>query len=235
MVDIEHDALRALIEDAAVLAAQIVEAAPDDVGEGQDARGDLQQVGQQLLPVDFGQAQAAQQRVVMGQQTLDLGLQDGLVGQIAHTDRAARHLVLIGRADAATRGADLRPARGFLAGAIDQAMQRQDQRGVLGDLQHLRRDGDAQALDAGDLVHQRPGIDHHAIADNGHFTAHDARGQQRQLVDLAVDHQRMAGIVAALETHHHIGALGQPIDDLAFAFIAPLGADHRYITHAKSP
>src|SRR5258705_8891480 len=41
----------------------------------------------------------------------------------------------------------------------------------------------------------------------------------------------MAGIVAALEPHHHIGARGQPVDDLSFAFVAPLGADHCNIGH----
>ena len=41
----------------------------------------------------------------------------------------------------------------------------------------------------------------------------------------------MARIVAALEAHNRIGAAGEPIDNLAFAFIAPLGADYCYISH----
>ena len=45
----------------------------------------------------------------------------------------------------------------------------------------------------------------------------------------------MAGIMAALEAHHDIGALGQPIDDLALAFVAPLGADDHDIGHGLSP
>src|SRR2546423_3827025 len=35
----------------------------------------------------------------------------------------------------------------------------------------------------------------------------------------------MAGVVTALIAHDNIEALGQQIDDLAFAFIAPLGAN----------
>src|SRR5437764_1155391 len=35
----------------------------------------------------------------------------------------------------------------------------------------------------------------------------------------------MAGVVTTLIAHDNIEALGQQIDDLAFAFIAPLGAD----------
>jgi hypothetical protein len=40
-----------------------------------------------------------------------------------------------------------------------------------------------------------------------------------------VDHQRMTGIVPALEADDRGGPVGQQIDDLAFSFITPLGAD----------
>ena len=42
---------------------------------------------------------------------------------------------------------------------------------------------------------------------------------------LAADDQRVAGVVPALEARDRGGALGEQVDDLAFAFIAPLGAD----------
>jgi len=42
---------------------------------------------------------------------------------------------------------------------------------------------------------------------------------------LALDDQRMAGVMAALETDDARCMIGQPVDDLTFAFIAPLGAD----------
>src|SRR3546814_4405953 len=41
-------------------------------------------------------------------------------------------------------------------------------------------------------------------------------------------------ILPALKTHDAIGALGQPIDDLAFALIAPLGADNCYVSQVLS-
>jgi hypothetical protein len=41
----------------------------------------------------------------------------------------------------------------------------------------------------------------------------------------------VASIMAALKAHNDIGAAGEPIDDLAFALIAPLGTDHCYICH----
>jgi hypothetical protein len=33
----------------------------------------------------------------------------------------------------------------------------------------------------------------------------------------------MSGVMPALETHNNIGPATEPVDDLAFAFVAPLG------------
>jgi len=44
----------------------------------------------------------------------------------------------------------------------------------------------------------------------------------------------MTGIMAALKAHDDFGAVGQPIDDLAFTLVAPLGADHGDIGHSGS-
>ena len=55
-----------------------------------------------------------------------------------------------------------------------------------------------------------------------------------QLVDLAADDQRMAGIVAALKARDHVRALAQPVDNLALAFVAPLGADHDDVRHCEN-
>jgi hypothetical protein len=40
----------------------------------------------------------------------------------------------------------------------------------------------------------------------------------------------MAGVVAALKTHHTLGAFGKPVNQLAFALVAPLGAHDHYIS-----
>ena len=170
----------------------------------------------------------------MGQQPLDLGGQGFGVLQVDGAQGPAADLVFIGRADAALGGADLLRG-GFLAHRVQLAVQRQHQHGVFRQHQDVGRDGQAGGADAGDFIQQRPGIDHHAIADDGAFALHHARRQQRQLVGLVAHHDGMAGIVAALEAHHHIGAVRQPVDDLAFAFVAPLGADHRHIGHGYIP
>ena len=111
-------------------------------------------------------------------------------------------------------------------------MQRQDQRDVFGDAQIVRADGDALALQLFDFVEQGLRIEHHAVADHGQLRGpQHAGGQQRQLVGLAVDDERMAGIVTALEAHDDVGLLRQPVDDLALPLVAPLGADDDNIGH----
>ena len=169
----------------------------------------------------------------MHENAVHLGTQRVEVLQVLHADGAPAHLVLVGRADASPRRADLALARCSFAHDVELAVQRQDQRGVLGDAQVLRADRHALLSQPLDLIGQRPGIDDHAVADDAELAfAHDARRQQRQLVGLVADHQRVAGIVAALEAHHDVGALGEPVDDLALALVAPLGADYHDVCHA---
>ena len=43
---------------------------------------------------------------------------------------------------------------------------------------------------------------------------------------------RVAGVVAALGADDDVGLAGEDVDDFAFAFIAPLGADQNRICHA---
>ena len=55
----------------------------------------------------------------------------------------------------------------------------------------------------------------------------DAARHEPQLVGLVADHERVAGVVAALVAGDDVGPLGQQVDDLALALVAPLGAhDH---------
>jgi hypothetical protein len=49
---------------------------------------------------------------------------------------------------------------------------------------------------------------------------------------LTLNDQRVAGVMPALKTHYRAGLISQQIDDLALAFITPLGAQDYYIfTH----
>lgn len=111
-------------------------------------------------------------------------------------------------------------------------MERKNERGIIGNAQVFRRDLDALNFQTADFGDQRMRIDHDAVTDDGQLAGtHDAGRQKRKLVADTIDDKRMAGIVAALIPHNDICPLGQPVDNLAFAFVAPLRADHHNIRH----
>src|SRR3972149_740696 len=69
---------------------------------------------------------------------------------------------------------------------------------------------------------------HHAVAQH-------TRRDQVQHGFLAVDDQRVPGVVSTLETHHGVRAVGQQVDDFPLAFVTPLGADHDdVLSHVSS-
>ena len=234
MVDVEQDALRAFEQDALAFAPGVIEQCPDRVGIGQDAGCDLGKLGQHIGGAYLLLTEAAAQRIVMGQQPVDLHADRREVMQVVDPDRPAPDLVFIGRPDTAAGRADLASPGGRLAHLVQFAVHRKNQGGISGDPQVLPADRHALLGQLVDLSGKGPGIDDHAVADDRELAgAHDAGGQQRQLVGDTVDHQRVAGIVPALETHHHIGTLRQPVHQLALAFVAPLGADHSNIRHFR--
>ena len=111
-------------------------------------------------------------------------------------------------------------------------MPGQDERSVIG--QHQRFGGDFHPLplNAFDLGQHVPRVDHNTVTDHRELsTAHEAGRQQRQFEDLAVDHQRMTGIVPALETDNYVCPARQPVDNLALALVAPLGSYDHYASH----
>ena len=77
------------------------------------------------------------------------------------------------------------------------------------------------------LPDQRVRRQHHAVTDEtGDAFVQDARRDQVQDRLRAADDQGVPGVVAALETHHRAGTLGEEVDHLALALVAPLGTDH---------
>ena len=168
----------------------------------------------------------------MIEQHVDLVRQSIGIIEVADAHGASRSLVLIGRTDTASRGADGMFASRLFTRAIKLAMERQDERGVFCNEQRIGRNLHALLLDPVDLGEQRPGIDDKTVAQDGEFTrSHDARRQQRQFERLVVDLECMAGVMPALKTHHHVGAFRQPVHNLTLAFVSPLGADDCNIRH----
>src|SRR5215217_5809532 len=171
-------------------------------------------------------------RIVVREQTLDLGHQGVGFGEVDETDGAAANLVFIGRADAAAGGTDLEAGIGVFADAVKLAMERQDQRRVVGNAQDFGGDLDALAAQLRHFLDEVVRIDDDTIADDRELALNQTRGEQRQLVADAIDDQSMTGIVTAMEAHDDVGALRKPIHDLALALVAPLRADDNHIRHS---
>ena len=145
--------------------------------------------------------------------------------QVGNAHGAARHLVLVGRADAAASRADGLVAAGAFTRAVQRLVPRHDD-GAGRRYADARANLDALELQRLDLLAQGVQGQHHAVADQAFYPGlQDAGRYQVQHGLLAVDDQRVAGVVAALEAHHRGCALREQVDDLALAFVAPLGAD----------
>ena len=86
--------------------------------------------------------------------------------------------------------------------------------------------GEAGVLELVDLVEEGHGVEHDAVADDALAVgAQDAAGDELQDELLAGDDDGVAGVVAAGVAGDDVELLGQHVDDLAFAFVAPLGAE----------
>ncbi len=114
-------------------------------------------------------------------------------------------------------------------------MERQDQRARRADAQPLPG-RDALVFKHLDLFQQGAGRQHDAIThQTAHAIAQYARGDQVQDCLFSIDYQGMPGIVAALEPYHGGHSFGQQINDLALAFVTPLGTDDDYISAHVHP
>ncbi len=84
----------------------------------------------------------------------------------------------------------------------------------------------AAGAQAVDLLDEHAGIDDDAVADDALLAGiEDPGGDQVELPRLARVHDGVPGVVAALEADDDVGVLGEEIDDLPLAFVAPLSAD----------
>jgi hypothetical protein len=231
VVDVEHRRLRALEDDGRVAIEQVVgqrrgvgDVLLEAVAVGEVLLGHRAQVERWVL--DEGP-----QREALGlERRDDLLLEDLLVEQVLHADAQARGLVGVARADAAPRGADLQLAQPRLARRVQQQVVGHDQVRVGRHAQPARVD--AAAAQAVDLVGQHPRVDDHAVADEAALPRiEDAAGDEVELELLPVAHDRVAGVVAALEADDRVRVLGEQVDDLALALVAPLGSHHDDARH----
>ena len=59
----------------------------------------------------------------------------------------------------------------------------------------------------------------------------NARGQEVEDIFIALDHQGVSGVVAALETDDVLGLGGEQVYDFSLAFVAPLSSYYDHIGH----
>ena len=170
--------------------------------------------------------------VLLSEHGFQLEAEDLLVQQILHADALAGGLVLIARSDAALRRANFVFAETLLIRTVEVLVVRHDDVRITADFEVLA--GDSLGLEHGHLFDKHAGVHHHAVTDDRHrVLVHDTgRHQvQRQLLVAVVD--RVAGVVAALVTHHKIVLARDQIGDLAFAFVPPLSADQNRAGHTR--
>src|SRR5690606_852043 len=173
-----------------------------------------------------------QDEIMEVEELFKLGVEDRGIVEILHTQCPTPHLVFIRGADAATGRADLPIALACLARVVKRYVIWQDQRAG-GRYAQARTDVQAGLFQLADLLEQGFGRQHDTIADvAGDVGMHDARRNQAEDGLVAVDPQRMAGIVPALEADDALRGFRKPVDNLALAFITPLGADdHNVLAH----
>ena len=120
-----------------------------------------------------------------------------------------------------------------LAHRVDLAVQRQDDVRALADDEVAIVAEQAARLALVDLLEEHLGIDDHAVAEHAALAAAAQHARRDEVRDqlLPVDDERVAGVGAAAVADHDVGELGVEVDDLALAFVAPLGADDDYVGH----
>jgi hypothetical protein len=227
VVEVEQRSLRALEQHAPTRIEGLVEQERRVGDVRRQAVGEAQEVAQDDAAVERRDVVDALQQVVLdGQRGVHLLLQDLPVEQVLRADPDARRLVGVGRAHAALRRADLQGAEAQLRLRVDQSVPRHHEVRVARDAQPRCRT--PSVLQTVELADEDLRVDHHPVAEHADLVGlEDARRQQVELERLGAVDDGVARVVAPLVAGHHVEVLGQQVDDLALALVAPLGAhDH---------
>ncbi len=156
----------------------------------------------------------------------DVRLEQVGVEQIDDAEAVTGHLVFIRRTDATAGGADLLAAGGAFGGKLDHAVVFENDLGAVGD-EELLVDVNAEVAQLADFFQEGQRVEDDAVADDGLAGgAQDAARDELEDELLAADDDGMSGVVPASVAGHDGEALGENVDDFAFAFIAPLGAKY---------
>ena len=189
-----------------------------------------------MSSADSGQpvVHLGQDGVLLLERHVELLAEDLGVEEVLDPEADPGRLVGVGRADAALGRPQGVLAQEALGHPVELLVVRHDQVGVAA--HHQAAGVDALGGQAVELVEQHGRVDHHAVADDRRdVVVEDAARDQLEGEGLAVDHDAVAGVVAALVAHDHVHLAGQEVGELALPLVAPLGPDHHGCGHASSP
>ena len=148
------------------------------------------------------------------------------VPEIARADAGAPHLVLVGRSDPLLGRPDVLP---HLPELVHEDVIRKDHVRAVAHHEPLFDPGAAASRELVDLSQQHGQVDDDALGQNALRAIAQNSARQEPNDDLFVaDHERVACVGTTGEPDDHVRELGVDVDDLSFAFIAPLGADDCY-------
>ena len=183
---------------------------------------------------DIRAAEGTQQRARLGGDRLEARSEDRRAEELGDADSAPGRDRLVGRSDAPQRRADLRVARGRLASRVHQPVPGEDDRRAVRDQQVLA-DLHARGAHGVDLGEESLEVEDDPRPDDADAAPDDPRGQQVEREVLVPELDRVPGVVAAVVPRHDLESVGEEVDELALALVAPLPAQDRQDLHGSSP
>ena len=224
-VDVEHRRLGAF-EKYRLLRVEVLVKELDRVGHVGHKRLDHRRIElDHLLGVERLGAKRRERAIrlcdLCADEIKEVGLQD-----VADAHTVTTDLSSVGGTDSATGSANLVAlgARGLL-GLVDSAVPLHDHVRALGDME-AALELKTPAFDLFKLFHEVKRVHYDAVADHAVLAVmQDTRGNEVENVFLVSDDYGVARVRAALEADYDIRLFRQEVDNLALAFIAPLGAN----------
>src|SRR6266404_5950333 len=156
----------------------------------------------------------------------DVRLQETEVKQINYAQAAAASFVLVARANPARSGPNFYAAGRVFRRELNHAVVGKNDVRAVADKQ-IAIYSDPSFAQRGHFLQKRNWIEHHSVSNYATTAlAQHPTGHQLQDKSLAINDDRVAGIVASGVTRHDGEVLGEHVNNLALALVAPLSADH---------
>src|SRR5919201_1095331 len=175
---------------------------------------------------------ALEPEILLGECSLDLLAEDLRLQQILDADAEPEGLVSVRGADPAACGADLELAEPPLACPVDRAVPGHHHVRVARKPHAIRRH--AARLQLVQLDDEVFWIDDATGADHAFLPGDDPGRQVPQLEGLTGNDDRVTGVRAAVVAADEVRVLGEQVDDLALALVAPLRPDDHDRGHRRS-